>query len=484
MKNLSEEALEAIVGAIPAGVVVIEKSNGKIIYANERAIDLYGVDLCGLEMAQHSTKIMRTLTLKGDVYPPEQFPVSKALLRGKEAKDELIIERPDGSCIIVSASAKPIKDKNGQVVAAVGFFEEITERKNAEKTLKRKQQELTLILDSDPTIIFYKDRQGKVIQANKAFGEALKVPKEVLLGKTVFDIYSPIIAQAMTNDDAEVLKSGQPKLGIIEPYEAPTGLRWIRTDKVPTFDEDGIVNGLVGFSEDVTEQMQAELELKERYTLLESISQNIDAGLAIIDKDYRVIWANDILRRIGACPGGLCYKNIAHAETVCLDCGVKKIFNENVPLDVHEYRTVNQKGETVWIELRVTPLKDACGNVKSALELAVPITERKKAEERELENAMQLKNAERLAAIGTTAGMVGHDIRNPLQAMLSDVYLLKTDLVAMSQCGINEGVFESLEGIEKNICYVNKIVADLQDYARPLNPEHVSIDLSELIGAS
>ena len=46
------------------------------------------------------------------------------------------------------------------------------------------------------------------------------------------------------------------------------------------------------------------------------------------------------------------------------------------------------------------------------------------------QRAEQLKTAERLAAIGATAGMVGHDIRNPLQAITSDVYLAKTELAS------------------------------------------------------
>ena len=49
-------------------------------------------------------------------------------------------------------------------------------------------------------------------------------------------------------------------------------------------------------------------------------------------------------------------------------------------------------------------------------------------EELAKQRAAKLKDAERLAAIGATAGMVGHDIRNPLQAITSDVYLAKTDL--------------------------------------------------------
>jgi PAS domain S-box-containing protein len=108
--------------------------------------------------------------------------------------------------------------------------------------------------------------------------------------------------------------------------------------------------------------------------------------------------------------------------------------------------------------------------------IATDITERK-----ELENKLHEK--ERLAAIGATAGMVGHDIRNPLQAMMSDVYLLKELLTSMPQIRTKDEVAESLDGLEKNISYVNKIVADLQDYARPLKPEYSYVFLPDLIAS-
>ncbi len=82
----------------------------------------------------------------------------------------------------------------------------------------------------------------------------------------------------------------------------------------------------------------------------------------------------------------------------------------------------------------------------------------------------KLKDSERLAAIGATAGMVGHDIRNPLQAITSDVYLMKTELADLPESEEKKNSVESLEEIEKNIDYINKIVADLQDFARPLKP--------------
>ena len=279
-------------------------------------------------------------------------------------------------------------------------FEDITERKKAEKDLFEKQQELNLIFDSSPILIFFKDREGKFKQVNRAFAQALKMPKEKLLSKTVFDIYSAEIAEGLTDEDAEVLESKLPKLGIIGSYPSPTGLRWVRTDKIPTLDENGAVDGLIGFSEDITERKKAEDELKKRYDFLESLGENVNAGLAIVDRNYKLVWANKMLKDVGACPGKQCYETLAHANMVCSDCGAKKIFDQNVLLDVHEYQHIRPDGEAYWVELRVTPLKDENGNTTAALELAVPINERKKAEVSLRESEERLRLAQSSAHVG------------------------------------------------------------------------------------
>jgi signal transduction histidine kinase len=97
------------------------------------------------------------------------------------------------------------------------------------------------------------------------------------------------------------------------------------------------------------------------------------------------------------------------------------------------------------------------------------------------ESAKRLKDAERLAAIGATAGMVGHDIRNPLQAIISDIFLAKTELASTPESDEKVNALESLTEIEKNIDYINKIVADLQDFARPLQPNVEETDIKLII---
>ncbi|MDD1775768.1 MAG: ATP-binding protein [Candidatus Methanomethylicus sp.] len=96
------------------------------------------------------------------------------------------------------------------------------------------------------------------------------------------------------------------------------------------------------------------------------------------------------------------------------------------------------------------------------------------------ERLNKLKAAERFATIGTTAGMVGHDIRNPLQAIVSEIDLAKFELLKIPDGKARANIIDSLSSIEKNIDYINKIVLDLQDYARPLKPVMQEVDLEFL----
>jgi len=82
----------------------------------------------------------------------------------------------------------------------------------------------------------------------------------------------------------------------------------------------------------------------------------------------------------------------------------------------------------------------------------------------------QLQDSERLAAIGATAGMVGHDIRNPLQSIIGELFLSKKEIESLPETGAKKYLEESIQSIEENILYIDKIVTDLQDFAKPLTP--------------
>jgi len=97
------------------------------------------------------------------------------------------------------------------------------------------------------------------------------------------------------------------------------------------------------------------------------------------------------------------------------------------------------------------------------------------------EKTKQLKDAERLAAIGETAGMIGHDIRNPLQGIIGELYLSKDSLHSLPEGEAKQELADSMRVIEEQAIYINKIITDLQDYAKPLAPRLEETDLETVV---
>jgi signal transduction histidine kinase len=89
----------------------------------------------------------------------------------------------------------------------------------------------------------------------------------------------------------------------------------------------------------------------------------------------------------------------------------------------------------------------------------------------------KLLDTQRLAAIGEAAAMVGHDLRNPLQVITYALYFAEKKVEASH----NSDLYETLGTIKEQVKYMNKIVSDLQDYARPLKPKLVETNLHELL---
>ena len=91
-------------------------------------------------------------------------------------------------------------------------------------------------------------------------------------------------------------------------------------------------------------------------------------------------------------------------------------------------------------------------------------------------------HAERMVAIGETAAMVGHDLRNPLQTITNTLYLAKKELESMpSPAAEKKSIMEMYKTLGEQAYYMDKLVSSLQVYARPLRPEVVPTSLRSLI---
>jgi len=86
------------------------------------------------------------------------------------------------------------------------------------KVLQKQQEELQIMLDSVPAMIFYKNKENRMLRVNRAFVEAMGMPKEAIEGKTCSELW-PEQAEKYWGDDKEVMLLGRAKRGIVEPLE-------------------------------------------------------------------------------------------------------------------------------------------------------------------------------------------------------------------------------------------------------------------------
>lgn len=319
--------------------------------------------------------------------PDKAKAIYKMVFEAGLVKDYLLtIRSSSGKTTDVLYNAVIFRNESGDIKGIFAAARDVTELKRIEKTLNRKQMELSVILDSSPTIIFYKNLDGKFIQANKAFARALNLSKEELLDKTVFDLYSAEIAQRMTDDDVEILKSKQPKLGIIEPYESPTGIGWIKTGKIPTFDENGGVNGLIGFSEEITEQKKAQEALIESQRKLQDLIKSIGDFIWEVDSQGKYtycspqsqkMWGLEPTKMIGKTPFDFMPPD-DREKTLALFTELGK-----APRAITRLKTtaIDKCGRLVFVETSFVPFFGNDGSLLGFRGITRDITDKKHSEE-------------------------------------------------------------------------------------------------------
>ena len=258
----------------------------------------------------------------------------------------------------------------------------------------------------------------------------------------------------------------------------------------------------------INELKKTQQELEKERNLLQAIMDGAkNIHLAYLDHEFNFVRVNDAYAKTcGYTSQELIGKNhfnlYPHPENEAI---FKKVRDTGVAIEFRDkpftFPDQPKRGETYW-DWMLQPITDNTGEVQGLVFSLIETTERKKAQTKLEENAhlleiyanqmqqiaeeraKQLTKAERLITIGQTAGMVGHDIRNPLQAMAGELYLAKEELHQISNEKTRKSLQESLINMEENIYYIDKIVADLQYYTKPLQPKLEKINIEKVIEAA
>ncbi len=270
-----------LIESAPFPIIVAELETGKVLFANERAAVLFG--LSSKEEAAGKS------TLEAYVDPGRRNELLGRLIAGETVIDyEVELRRFSGSTFWALISS--VKFEFDGKTALLTSINDISVQRTLLESTEESHRLLQTVLQTMPQRVFWKDRDSRYLGCNPAFAkDAGLESSDDLIGKTDFDMGWKDQAEIYRADDKEVMQSRHPKLNFVEPQTTPSGdMIWLETSKVPLFDLQDNVMGIVGVYDDITERKLA----AEKLALSARVFSEAHEGILISDANGIILDVN------------------------------------------------------------------------------------------------------------------------------------------------------------------------------------------------
>ncbi|MEM9485685.1 MAG: PAS domain S-box protein [Cyanobacteria bacterium P01_F01_bin.116] len=307
----------------------------------------------------------RKRTYASLIHPDDVELVDQAVAQGLERKQSFTMEyrilHRDGSVRWVAEKGKGIFENTGKLSCLEGVIFDISDRKAAEQEILLKQNHLEALLNNIPHMAWIKDEESRFIAANQAVAEATGYSTVDIVGKTDYDIWPEELANALRNDDLDVLQSEKPK-AVEEQVPNPNGVQtWLATTKTPFRNAKGDIAGTVGIAMDITDRKQAEAAILQK-------SQDLEKALADLQNAQLKLVKSEKMSALGGLVSG-----VAHEINNPVGCIIGNVdvaqdyFNDLLGLLDRYRKKFPQPGADIEDELEAIDLDYVCEDLPNLI---------------------------------------------------------------------------------------------------------------------
>lgn len=353
--------------------------------------------------------------------------VKKSMDCGIPYEIDLELAQPTGPTRWVTARCEIKRDASGQIVGLRGTSQDITDRKRYEEEIKYRSQRFMDVVHSTGDWIWEVDADGKYTYCSERVLDVLKYTPEEIIGKTPFDLMEPSEAQRIGRVFESIARDKAPIRDLENWNIAKDGSPvCLLTNGMPMLGEHGELLGYRGSDKDITERKRAEEALRRSEERYRSIVTTTTDGIWIVDSTGVIRDVNDsYCALVGYSREELIGSHVSEHD-ISEDQSAVAEHNARIMQrgsDLFEARHRTKDGKYLDLEISVTYMPEDGGIFYGFIR---DITLRKQME-------AQLRQAQKIEALGTLAGGIAHDFNNLLFAILGNAELVDESLDPASQ---------------------------------------------------
>jgi PAS domain S-box-containing protein len=415
--SITADSLQATFDSVNEAIFIHDPDTGAILDVNKKMCEMYGYS------HEEAIRISVERLSSGELSYRQEDALNwvKKTVQGEPQIFEWHARRRDGSLFWVEVNMRLAVI--GGIRRLIVTARDITERKLAEDNLRESEENFRTFFNKSADAIFLVEHTGRIVDANDIAVERYKFSKEELLSMNVSQLDSPDDAKYALERIGRVRKFGSAtfevehmtKDGILIYGEVSSRLI---TRKGATL--------LLSNCRDITQRKLTEEALEKSALFIEGILENVDEGFIVVQRDYRIISANKAFcenagMKLEDIVGRHCYEVSHKNHKPCFEageeCPVKHTFDTGM-IHTALHTHFDKDGNPLYIETKSYPMKDKAGNVPSAIEICIDITEKRRLED-------QLRQSQKMEAIGQLAGGIAHDFNNILTAIIGYASITK-----------------------------------------------------------
>jgi PAS domain S-box-containing protein len=430
------------------------------------------------------------------LHPDDRDRVDAALKRAVEERTRYNDTKrtiwPDGSLHWTNSRAQVHCDAAGKPVRMIGVTFDMTEHKQMEQALIKREREFRTLAENSPDYIARYDTNCRTVYVNPTLEKFIGGPSSEIIGTTPTERASIPEFREYQRMIVEVLQSGKAAETDMLISDAGEGVRFFNVRFVAERGADAAITGVLAIGRDITERKRADEELQRLRNYLSNIIDSMPSVLVGVDGDGKVIQWN---RRAEQVTG----VSVENAHSRPLDEVFPRLKDEMQRIQkAIQYRQVltdlkvprKHQDETRYEDVTIYPV--VANGVEGAVIRVDDVTERVRLEE------MMIQSEKMLSVGGLAAGMA-HEINNPLAGILHSASVLisrltgdlpanhkaaeaaGTSIAAIHQYLGLRKLHDMLENIHTSANRAADIVKNMLSFARKSENVHSSHHLGSLL---